>query len=99
MIEIRELYQNTEKYLNKEVSIGGFAMDCLVPGIGEIIGGSQREENLEVLRERMKELLHLFIMSAAFYFLCMDLWCFHNLLHYLFNHAVNPNISITRIFI
>ncbi len=32
------------------------AMDCLVPGIGEIIGGSQREENLEVLRERMKEL-------------------------------------------
>lgn len=32
------------------------AMDCLVPGIGEIIGGSQREENLEVLKERMREL-------------------------------------------
>ncbi|MBO5485101.1 MAG: asparagine--tRNA ligase [Lachnospiraceae bacterium] len=32
------------------------AMDCLVPGIGEIIGGSQREENYDVLVSRMKEL-------------------------------------------
>ena len=32
------------------------AMDCLVPGIGEIIGGSQREENYEVLTKRMEEL-------------------------------------------
>ena len=30
------------------------AMDLLVPGIGEIIGGSQREENLDVLRENMR---------------------------------------------
>ena len=32
------------------------AMDCLVPGIGEIIGGSQREDKLEVLEKRMDEL-------------------------------------------
>ncbi|MCM1143696.1 MAG: asparagine--tRNA ligase [Blautia sp.] len=32
------------------------AMDCLVPGIGEIIGGSQREDSLEVLERRMDEL-------------------------------------------
>lgn len=32
------------------------AMDCLVPGIGEIIGGSQREENYDLLVGRMKEL-------------------------------------------
>ena len=32
------------------------AADCLVPGIGEIIGGSQREERLDLLEARMKEL-------------------------------------------
>ena len=32
------------------------AMDCLVPGIGEIIGGSQREENFDILKARIDEL-------------------------------------------
>lgn len=32
------------------------AMDCLVPGIGEIIGGSQREDDYDKLVNRMKEL-------------------------------------------
>ena len=32
------------------------AADCLVPGIGEIIGGSQREERLELLESRIREL-------------------------------------------
>jgi asparaginyl-tRNA synthetase len=31
------------------------AMDVLVPGVGEIIGGSQREERADVLEQRMRE--------------------------------------------
>src|SRR5205823_9687183 len=34
------------------------AMDVLAPGIGEIIGGSQREERLDVLDKRLEE-MHL----------------------------------------
>ena len=32
------------------------AMDVLVPRVGEIIGGSQREERLDVLEARMAEM-------------------------------------------
>ncbi|MGI8635190.1 MAG: asparagine--tRNA ligase, partial [Segetibacter sp.] len=32
------------------------AMDILAPGIGEIVGGSQREERLEYLEQRMREM-------------------------------------------
>ena len=31
------------------------AMDILFPGIGEIVGGSQREERADVLKKKMKE--------------------------------------------
>lgn len=49
--EIKAFYmkQNSDK---KTVA----AMDCLVPGIGEIIGGSQREDDLGKLTQRMDEL-------------------------------------------
>lgn len=42
------------------------AMDVLVPRIGEIIGGSQREERLEPLRQRMEE-MHLPIEAYEWY--------------------------------
>jgi asparaginyl-tRNA synthetase len=45
------------------------AMDLLAPGIGEIIGGSQREDNLERLEKRMEE-MKLHPKDYAFY---MDL--------------------------
>lgn len=42
------------------------AMDLLAPGIGEIIGGSQREDNLEILEERMRA-IHLDPKDYSFY--------------------------------
>jgi asparaginyl-tRNA synthetase len=42
------------------------AADCLVPGIGEIIGGSQREDDLEKLTRRMEE-LHMNLSEYQYY--------------------------------
>ena len=32
------------------------AYDCLVPGIGEVVGGSERESNIDIILNRLKEL-------------------------------------------
>ena len=45
------------------------AVDCLVPGVGEITGGSQREDNYEILDSRIRELG----MNPADYDFYMDL--------------------------
>ena len=49
--EIKAFYMK----LNEDVKTVA-AMDCLVPGIGEIIGGSQREDDYDKLLARIKEL-------------------------------------------
>ena len=53
------------------------AADMLVPGVGELIGGSQREERLDVLEARMAELG----MSAADYQWYLDLRRFGSAKH------------------
>jgi asparaginyl-tRNA synthetase len=42
------------------------AMDILAPGIGEIVGGSQREERLENLEQRMRE-MHIPVEEMSWY--------------------------------
>jgi len=42
------------------------AMDILAPGIGEIVGGSQREERLDVLEQRMKN-MHIPLEEMGWY--------------------------------
>jgi asparaginyl-tRNA synthetase len=53
------------------------AMDLLLPGLGEIIGGSQREERYDVLVARMKE-LHLNLEEYRWY---LDLRSFGTVPH------------------
>ena len=57
--KIKAFYMRTNApgdfgYSDKGTTVA--AMDVLFPGIGEIIGGSQREERLDVLEARMKEM-------------------------------------------
>ena len=42
------------------------AVDCLVPGIGEILGGSQREERIDMIEKRMNE-MHMHQESLDWY--------------------------------
>lgn len=53
------------------------AMDVLAPGVGEIVGGSQREERLDVLQARMAELG----MDEAPYWWYLDLRRFGSVPH------------------
>ena len=53
------------------------AMDLLVPGVGEIIGGSQREERIDILENRVSELG----MDMSNYWWYMDLRRFGGVKH------------------
>lgn len=53
------------------------AMDLLVPGVGELVGGSQREERLEVLEEKMRAL----DLEPADYWWYLDLRRFGSVPH------------------
>ena len=53
--DIKAFYMRVNE-LDQEPGLTVAAMDVLVPKVGELIGGSQREERLEILENRMKEL-------------------------------------------
>jgi asparaginyl-tRNA synthetase len=59
--EIKAFYMRVNED-NKTVA----AMDILFPGIGEMVGGSQREERLDVLMKKMEE-FHIPIHEMEWY--------------------------------
>ncbi|HEY7287869.1 MAG TPA: asparagine--tRNA ligase [Vicinamibacterales bacterium] len=65
------------------------AMDVLAPGIGEIIGGSQREERLESLDSRLRELN----LDAAHYWWYRDLRRYGTVPHAGFGLGLERTIS------
>ena len=70
--EIKAFYMKLDPD-NKTVA----AVDCLVPGIGEIIGGSQREDNYDILINRMKE----FKLNTSDYDFYLDLRKYGSTVH------------------
>ncbi len=70
--EIKAFYMKMNKD-NKTVA----AMDLLVPGVGEIIGGSQREEDHAALKKRIKEMG----LSEEDYWWYLDLRRFGSVVH------------------
>lgn len=63
------------------------ATDCLVPGIGEIIGGSQREEDYEKLKQRIEELgMHM-----------KDYWWYLELRKYGSTHHAGYGLGFERL--
>ena len=65
------------------------AMDVLVPGVGEIIGGSQREERLDLLQQRMHEQG----LNAADYEWYLDLRRFGTVPHSGFGLGVERTVQ------
>jgi hypothetical protein len=66
------------------------AMDLLVPGIGEIVGGSQREERLDVLEENM----HRHNMDPADYKWYLDLRRYGTVPHSWFRPRLRANANV-----
>jgi asparaginyl-tRNA synthetase len=66
------------------------AMDLLVPGVGEIIGGSQREERFEVLRQKMAE-FHIEEKDLWWY---LDLRKYGGVKHSGFGLVLNGSLCI-----
>ncbi len=54
--DIKSFYMRQDEPKEGVPGLTVSAMDILFPGIGEIVGGSQREERLELLEKRMKDL-------------------------------------------